>query len=587
MNEIKLYINEQLDSQANYVEGFPLSAFLATTSLSQVQPSDSVELVLGTSGTYLLTEALHFNCNWAIVGEQGATIVIQFTENSSTMHGGDYYIGCIYSNNNRFSASIRDVCIEFGNHHFPLGNDWARICLKIDCADSVTIENVNIDVHYNRVTNVRLRDCSNVILDGCKLINEHAAKTSDTDDNKAGGNLWVMGNCSNVTIQNCEFYKKGNDEALGFYHVGDLNAEYETHRDILVQNNLFVYGKLENEAGPSEAINPCDSLITIQSPDKYKVTINNDDIEKDYPPVFFDNIVFENNHFVISDLVKNLLWVMINHKNSQLRGLNVRNNFIEFENFSSGHGTFSYSINGYPSAIFNIYAASHSQQVEVVLDGNRIRSQCSISYGSSNSPGFRFISQSGGKVIAKGNYITILDVDDTSSNDSNNPNRILLLYRHRLSGMTDFIGNRVNGLYLTGSISSSESSDVDSRIGNAEINLIGNHLSGNTRCYVKRVDALNVNMHHNVINSIHYLFGFQNFGSQGTLRFTENEVRVVSSLDPRLYYSWDTAPVPYHINRLYSIDNKIYDSSTPIETGIPANEETIVSGNQYISTNNQ
>lgn len=588
---ISLKINNNPPVSYNYSNYFNLSDILPYSVISQLTPSDSVELTLEDPGDYLITEAMLFYCNVTIIGAYGVVIKVRIPQignkessEGSSMHAHSHYLGCegkvINNVMQEINVAIKDIELVFSaSHSFPYmqgaENDVVHTFIKIRHAKSIHLDNVKVTTDNDRINNVLIYDSHNVIVENCDFHNTHSRICNkyeiDNPDKPqpskytrldVGGNLWFVGNNHDVVVRNNYLYKDGNDEAFSLYNQGaSPEDDYDFRRNIHVEGNTFEYGSLEGDSIP------CDVLITIQSSATQR-------------PIRFDNIFFDGNHFIINDLVKNLLWLMIYNPESRMRGLRFSNNFIELKNFSCGPTSPGFPDNGYPSSILHLESSSQTQQVEAEVDYNNLISLCSITYCKHS--GLRFISQNGGKVTARGNYITINNVSDDILEDSKNPKRIMLLHRNGVDGRTDLVGNHANGLFMTASITSRGDSTAQNRISNAEVNLFGNHLSGDTRIYVNNVDMLNANMHNNVIHAIHYLFGFQNFAKKGTIRFTENEVYSVSTDSPLLYHIWDSSTVPHHINRLYSIGNVVHASgATPIERDINA-DNYIIADNQYI-----
>lgn len=515
---ITLKINNGTPTVYSYSNYFNLSAILPFNTIRHLTPSDYVELTLEDTGDYLITEAMQFKCNLTIIGVQGVRIKVRIPKDQTTiednterylnshMHNDNYYLGCYGTAEQEIEVVIKDIKLIFSaSHSFPFLPNYghgAHSFIKIKHAKRLHFDNVKITTDNDRINNVLIYDSHNVILENSYLHNTHSATCNNADKDKAeeqqgskydrwneGGNLWLIGNNHNVVVRNNEFSKIGNDEALGIYNQGSVpEGDYDYRRDIIVESNTFTYGDLEGDSVP------CNILITIQSSETHR-------------PIKFDNISFTNNRFVINDLVKNMLWLMIQNPLTKARDIVFSSNIFELNGFTAENASMN---------IFHLGCASQAQQAEIVIEHNRVISNCSINGGTTASPSsnLHFVSQQGGKAIIRQNTIAVQNVDDDHyiENPTEDTHRITLLYRNGYNAESDIIGNNANGLATFVRIASPDSTRISDRIITSKLRIIGNSLCGCTRISAQLTDQLSVEMHHNIIKSNSYYYGFLNMG---------------------------------------------------------------------------
>lgn len=591
MNQlIKVLNGESTTQNFNGVEGMSLSTVLSYSAISELGVNDSVELRLNDACTYVLTEAMQFKCNLKIIGSEDVIIKIrvpQIVDESpanSPMHNDDYYLGCRGTVGQGVDVTIKDVTFIFGNYHtypfLPAKGHASHSCVKIKNAKSVTIENVRITVTHDCVNNILIYDSHNVLVHNCSLSNTHAVKTQDYPYTDIGGNLWFIGNNYNVEVRDNYFYKEGNDEVFSFYYQGAASEPdgYDYRRDISVENNTFKYGSLNSSGGY------CDTFITIQSDDEQR-------------PIHFNRMAFNGNHFIINDLVKNIVWMMIQNPLTTMEDVQFSGNLIELGEFAS---------TGFTMNAFRLDASSHFQKVEAVIRDNRLVSSCSVNSGDATSPsaGLRFAAQNGGKLVLERNIVSILDENGSCYTDSQyqehptqDTHRLLFLYRNGHSAETAIVDNHANGLCNLVHITSPNDEFVDGhianynkRITNCDLRIENNFFSGCTRIYANKTDHLKVIFNKNVIKSNYYYYGFQNYADFSDISYCYNKVslapRPESEVNGNVTYasisgSFYLSGADAVVERMTLAYNTITGGTVPLGTNISADYELDVHDNEY------
>ncbi len=573
---IKLYINDEIPITYLTTGEYPLSSALPYSRIRQLQATDNVKIVLD-AGTYLLTEAMQFHCNLTIIGAPGVTIKIEITDADgpgsapSFMHNDNYYLGCAGNADHEVDILLKDIQLEFSDNHtypfLPGSGHGSHTCIKLKHTKNLHLDNVKISTDHDCINNVMIYDSHNVIVENCHLYNTHEIKTEGYQYHDIGGNLWFVGNNYDVVVRNNRFYKEGNDEALGIYGQGERpEGDYDFRRNIRVEGNTFEYGSLEG------ASVPCDTLITIQSSASQR-------------PIRFDNITFDGNHFIINDLVKNLFWLIIQNPLTRVHDTVFSSNLIELNGFQAANA----SIN-----IFHLGCASQAQDAEISIEHNRLISSCSVDASSTATAfsGLHFLSQQGGKAIIRHNTISIQNVDDETyiANPTEDTHRITLLYRNGYNASTDIIGNNANGLATLVRIASPSGESVSDRIITSELRIIGNTLIGCTRISAQLTDQLCVTMHHNIIKSNSYYYGFLNKANFSSISYCHNRVRLAprpnesggySSISG-VFYSTNNDPAAT-IEQIRLVGNTVTGRTNQLEHSLAPVYGIEVRDNEYIN----
>lgn len=541
-------------------QGFDLASILA--SIGTRQDDSIVKVQITEPGVYYIKSALHLKCNIVIEGCEGVFIAVKYSSdndyNGSTFVHFDY----ITKTEQGVTTYIRpnvviknlEFCIDEGHHWHTERNRFNY--LKFYWAESIHIDNVKMKLEGQHIlTNVDMRECEKVIVENCLLENYH----NNTEQLHEGGILWFRGMTRNVKISNNIIKKSGNDEALGFFgHFSDCHnqtnpednyyiiPESEEPSDgickkenIIVENNVFEYEKHYSN------LNSNDCLISIIDHDNI---LDPEQTQQGSTLFHIENIVFENNSFVINDLCKRFIDCTFEDQ-TFLRDVIFKNNSFYIGDFSVIDSMIT---------VFELSNKYPSIDTEFDIIGNFLYNNAYVRIFN-NEPGLYFLTQNGGDVRVSNNITRVCDTLDDKKY-----RQIRFFWNHSLSNNLAITDNDLEGIYLLGSISGSHSTGLFA-INSVDLLVTNNIIQGSPSIYCLNVGQLNATFEGNTIITSNYIIAFQNYGTSGKVTYVNN---IFKSIDPNIlpifYASWETDALQalYKIDKLCFANNVLEGTST-------------------------
>ena len=464
--------------------------------LSQLSPSDNVNIALSKKGNYYLSGTVEAKCNVAIsgTGENSKFILCNGTDKGDfKAFIDDSFLEFIGTKEHPIAVDIHDISIDLQEHS---GLWWQRnadgtrtekFAVKIYHANRVSVKNVDSKLKNAFCTTFNLRICSNITFSNCKLTNYNNCSE--------GGIIWIEGATANVSITDNVFNKYGNDEALAFYglqqEIKNSLAANGTiaKKDISITDNVFNYHY--GEKGKTAIIN--DVLISFYSTETDNST-----------PCSFDNISFSSNKLNISDPVKITLLFRINKKETYSEFSIADNQFLNTKGNSNNKNFYKTDIKIEDNSDFR-----NKQPVEISNNSFINESAVITKWGST---GLSHIQMTGGDAIYTNNKIN----DVRAAEDQKGG----ILAFITASANLNLIGNSATGLEMLCCVSDGEG------VRNVAINASDNLFEGATTIYCDKVQHLDLNFKRNTFRSANMNFFLQEFAKEGTVTFTNNVVSV-------------------------------------------------------------
>ena len=439
---------------------------------ASLRNTDELIIDFDKSGKYEFDGSLKLRCNTTIKGLSPAStkVIVKegFAGGKSKMQDGSF-IAVHGTSNNKVKVTIKDIGFELASHKGILWEDSPKHIVKIVDADGVLIDNIVTQTKNAVLTNLDLRQCSNVVVQNSEFENYN-----NCDD---GGCLWSRGEQKNIIIRNNVFRKYGKDEVLGCWG-GVYSKDFEI-KNIIVENNEFY---LDNKTG----CNPLDVSNFITFSHAYG--------EGAKTHCVLDSIFFRDNKITLNAPIKRIIVIDL-CKLAKLNQIEITGNEILCTPKSSSVNSFMNDVE---------VMAETFESVNIFLTDNHITTQNEIKGDS----GHTFLSVRNANIKVANNTI---------NNDY--PQR--LAWCHEGSMRLKLENNSVTNMYTT-TLSSSKSID------NVWITAINNSLSGDTRIYCKNVKNLDLIYKNNVFNSTDYHFFLQEGAEQASITFEGNTVNAKS-----------------------------------------------------------
>lgn len=501
-----------------------LTIFLRNVFASTT-PADLVVVNFDKPGTYTIEGTIECGSNIEIKGtnRKNTTIVFSEADNKKnfTSFTDDAFIKCSGTKKSPISVSIHDVSIKLKPHTGIWWNESEKIGIKIYHAQKVDIQRVDYYADNAKFTNLDMRVCSNVTVKGCNITNYNNCSV--------GGNLWIRGKTSNVSITDNVFRKNGNDEILGFFETttdatNGLQGQV-TRDNITVADNEFYYEWDKNS--DRKMIN--DVLITLLS------NLSN---ESEKPTGCHNsNITFKNNTIRTSAPFRTLFSLTFSkfdtHKN-----ITVANNTIVHYDCHTAARHYCTSI--------KVTDESPSNSDAIKLTGNTITNHNPV-INEWGTTGYTFFMLQGGSANLDSNTVYNDALTSAQTPESIGTN---LVWCGEKGGDVKMTSNTCTGLRLLATVS--EGKGIDKFTLTAH----GNHFEGDTRIYCNNVRHFDVNFTDNVLVSSNYDFFLQEFAKEGSIVFCGNDVTAKGGGE--LMTHWTGSPISNINFNSIEISNNIF-----------------------------
>lgn len=510
--------------------------------------SDMVIINFDKPGKYVLKGTVECNSNIEIkgVGSKKVTIVLDKGSDADGFKAftDDTFIKAAGTRERPITVSIHDVAINLKQHKGIWWENTAMFGVKIYHANKVDICRVNSYADNAIFTNFDLRVCNNITFKKCNITNYNNCM--------AGGNLWIRGEACNVDIADNTFRKYGNDEIFGFFEATvDAHTNRLAHvarENISVSNNKFIYG---SEDGRCDIFN--DVLVSFN-------TAGGNITAKNYG-CHNKNVAFTNNRFEINSLCRKTLNIGFSEEDTQEDMSFVGN---EFENNRVDTDEKYYHQ--------DIFIIDKSQKRNpVYFCANTINNHMPV-VNKFGTTGNAIALLRGGNIQMEDN---IINDDAPSSPLTNEELGTTLLWCGEQGGKATLTGNEATGMKLLATVSDGAGIDSFAIIAH------DNRFEGDTRIYCNKVRHLNLTFTNNTFISANMNFFLQEFATEGTLLFKNNEVHAQNG---QLMTHWSSTPTSaMRFNTLEMTGNTFYGTKgeKDVLRNITNVQHRDVSGNIY------
>ena len=456
------------------------------------------------------------------VGSKKVTIVLDKGNDADGFKAftDDTFIKAAGTREHPITVSIHDVAIKLNAHKGIWWENAEKFGVKIYHAQKVDIQRVNCYADNAKFTNFDLRVCSNISFKNCNITNYNNCTT--------GGNLWIRGETCNVEITDNTFRKYGNDEVLGFF---EATADAHTGRqaivkreNILVSDNQFIY-----EA--ARGIN-CRNLFN-------DVLVSYFSLEDNYVErggCHSKNVTFTNNKFEINALCRVTLSIGFSEHDTQ-EDVAIMENVIEYNPVDTKEKYYH----------FNILVKDKSEKrTPVYFCANTINNHMPVVniYGTT---GNTVALLRGGHIQMEGNSICDYALSSPLTKEILGTT---LLWCGEQGGKATLLGNEATGLKQLATVSEGAGIDRFTIIAH------DNRFEGDTRIYCNNVHHLDLAFVNNTFVSDNMNFFLQEFATEGSLVFNNNEVYAKNG---QLMTHWSSTPTSsMHFNNLEVTGNTFY-----------------------------
>ena len=447
---------------------------------SSLGTADELILNFDKAGKYEFDGSLKFRCNTTIKGlgpEKTKVIVKEGFTNGKSKIQDDMFFAVHGSTNHRVKAEIKDISFELASHNGILWTDAPKYLVKIWYGNNVLVDNVVSKTQNAALTNLDLRECSNVVVQNSEFENYNNCKMS--------GNVWSRGKQNNIVVRNNIFRKYGNDEALAFWGGRSGIKDDSELKDIVVEGNQFYYG---NKANSKEEIK-ISVFICFYHFQEDAFKINN--------KCEVDNIVFKNNSITIDDVIYRDISFNFDSL-ANVGKIEISNNTITNTRKTSSQKNYMNDIS---------IVGRGRIEYPVIIKDNTVENHGEILCDGKNS-GYTFLSLTGADVNLEGNLV-------------DSEYGVGLIWCHAGSMNITMLNNTVASLYKTGILGSSEGPSK------VFITAKGNSFSGDTRLYCKNLEELTLNFTNNTLNSTDSHIFIQEGSPKTSVVFDGNTVNAI------------------------------------------------------------
>ena len=439
--------------------------------------NDKLILNFDKAGKYEIDGTIRINCNVVIKGvdSKSTRIIVKdgFT-NGKSKFTDDCFFRIKGSPNHKITAEVRDLCFEIAPHKGILWENAEKLLVKIWDADGVLVDNVVSKMRDAEITNLDLRECSNVLVQNCEFENYNNCEV--------GGCLWSRGAQKNIHIVNNVFRKYGKDEVLGCW--GGVHENDFEIKNIVVENNEFY---LDNKTGSK--------LLDVHN----FIAFNHTYTEKAKTFCTLDSVIFKNNKITINAPVNRILMTAF-CKYAIVNNLEISHNEIICTAKSSRNNSYVNDID---------VISELADKTNITIDNNYITSHCNVISDDGKNTGHTFLSVRNATVKMSNNIV-----------ENDYPQR--LVWCHEGSLFLSLENNNVSNVYTSATLSSSKTIDAVS------ITAVNNTFSGDTRLYCRNVKAMDLVYRNNVFNSSNDHFFLHESATKTSLHFEGNTVNALN-----------------------------------------------------------
>lgn len=509
---------------------------------------DDIVIELG-EGTYMLDCCLSFNRHNVTIrglGSDKTTLIvpanIQYGDDAIINLQGLYQTTSGQESDIKISVSISGLTIrtdvtkaQAEQKHEKLTQHESYI-IKCYNVGSFVMRDVRIIIENIASTCLDIRRGFNIDIRECEFINRNRRWT--------GGNIWLRGDIENAVIEDNDFYKYGNDEAIAVYgsnsFVGYNVSTAVSKRNINIRHNRFFYqdtnGGADTGAIINEGANTWDGInqrliAFITNQDDNKIPVNNSVIQSGTPCSHTINgIHFENNEIHINAPISHHVTVAFD-KYTVFKDISIRNNIISYGNWSMDNNSGGwkelmdfcvYFDTQYGTELPDTYDQFSDEPV--FITGNTITcgSHARNIYGDGQydyQDNHMCLDIKGTSVVFNNNLVNCTRGSCGADEQSFARKGIELLHCGSKGGKVFMRDNHCLGLRALARLTAAGASIVK-----ADIHCSGNHFQGDTRITYVNVTESHLFIVNNEFISDYPIFYLEEFAITGTAMFTGNRV---------------------------------------------------------------
>lgn len=546
---------------SHLINDHTLPTFLENLANIQFSVIDNDIVIELGEGTFTMDYNLYFHYhNITIKGQGRDKTKLIIPEDIDYIDDGIIHLQGLYKPKDspisdiRIAVSIIGLTIEAivtkeqaiaKSHRLTQFSSYLIKCYNVS---SFVMRDVRIISENLATTSIDIRRGFNIDIRGCEFINNNRRWV--------GGNIWLRGDLDNVVIEDNDFYKYGNDEAIAIYDLNDFvgvnDSDLITKKDINIRFNRFYcqdnngganpegkipeYGDRGTWSGCNERFIAC---FTNQENNK-EYDANQNKVPRSTPCYHIINgIHIDNNEFHINAPMSHLVTIAFD-KYTTHKDVNVNNNMVNYGTWTVEGDSTSweelmdfcvYYDTKYDTAIEDDYNGFTDEPFFIkgntIICGSNIRN---TNHGTSSNyeDNHICVDIKGTKVIFDDNRVICIREDYDSTYEQYYAKKgIELIHCGKKGGEAVLRNNHCEGLKTLARLTGSSTSLVK---GNLRCH--GNYLQGDTR--IVHVNLLE--SHHMITNndiiSDYPLFFLEEFANTGTVIFTSNRVyRDLSRVD--------------------------------------------------------
>lgn len=445
--------------------------------IKTLNANDCLMINLDKPGKYEIDGTIETHCNTIIKGISPSSTQLILKEgflNGKTKFTDDCFFEMLGTESHKIKVEIKDVAFKLADHNGILWENAEKHIVKIYHSNNLVFDNVISIAQDAAITNLDLRNCSNVLIQNCTFENYNNCKT--------GGCVWSRGNQENIVIKNNKFWKYGNDEALAIW--GGTSTKDMTMKNIRVYDNEFFY---ENKIRSKKNIS-IDVLINFAH-------FEGNGVNK---KCYVDSVFFTKN--TITNNAQSKRNILLDFDDLAHIGT------IEVSNNTINNNSKCQVLDGYMTDI--TIKTGHTNMGNIIIDDNRIYNEAEILWNGKDS-GYTFLGISNGNVQVSNNYMF-----------SDYP--VAFMWGHGGKITLNLYNNTASTLCNTAILSDG------TKLEKVVINANNNEFTGDTRIYCRNIDELELNFTNNTLNSNNYHFFLQEAAPLTSVNFDRNTINALT-----------------------------------------------------------
>lgn len=499
-----------------------------------------IELV---AGSFTLDYNILFHCHNVIIKGAGQDRTV-LNINQDIDYYGDSLISLKGAEGDEISVSISDLTIQSNvtqlqanQRNYKLTQEESFL-IKCYHVKSFEMRNVTINVQNIETTCLNLRRGFNIDIRECTFINYNRRWT--------GGGIWLQGDQENITIEDNDFYKYGNDEVIGIWgsnnFAGTNDADEISKKNINICYNRFYCQDGNGGENTSSIISEnsedwdgCNQrFITVYTSQRDNVErVNENYVQRSTPCLYTVNGIHITNNEITINAPIHYLFTVAFDKYTKFKDIAIRNNIINYGDWlvtgdtPGSKGVEDFNI-GYDTTFGSSNIPGNYDQTSdeaFLIEENTITCGCNVRNTDTynNEPCYvdchRCLEIDGVAVLFNKNRILYTRGTFTEDEGNTAHKGIELFYVNDKGGSIIFNDNHCEGLKL---LLYAYGSGVT--IPFVRLYGCGNYLHGNARLAYNNLEESHVTLIGNEFISDYQLFLISEYANTGTVVFTGNRV---------------------------------------------------------------